>query len=47
EECNTRHLELEKNIHQVKKQYTPLCTVAIAVPVVIQIAYPEPKAVAQ
>ncbi|CAF4688280.1 unnamed protein product, partial [Didymodactylos carnosus] len=26
DECHTRHVELEKNIHEIEKQYTQLCT---------------------
>lgn len=25
EECHTRHAELEKNIHEIEKQYAQLC----------------------
>jgi hypothetical protein len=26
EECHTRHGELDKNVHEIEKQYTQLCT---------------------
>ncbi len=26
EECHTRHAELDKNIHEIQKQYGQLCT---------------------